>query len=145
MGKVLGDRARNLWGLHKLQLVSALSEIIRHPVGVHRDLPGVENTTHLVSKILCGASLVVQWLRIHLPMQGMQVRSPVWEEPTYLGAAKPTPHSYQGCGLEPGTTPAETQDLWSPGSAAGEAAVNKPAHGHQSSACLLQLEEVTQQ
>ena len=26
-------------------------------------------------------SLVVQWLRIHLPMQGMQVQSLIWEDP----------------------------------------------------------------
>ena len=26
-----------------------------------------------------GTSLVVQWLRIHLPMQGTQVQSLVWE------------------------------------------------------------------
>ena len=25
-------------------------------------------------------SLMVQWLRIHLPMQGTRVRSPVWED-----------------------------------------------------------------
>ena len=38
-------------------------------------------------------SLVVQWLRIHLPKQGTQVRSLVQEEPTGLGAAKPGRHS----------------------------------------------------
>ena len=29
-----------------------------------------------------GASLVVQWLRICLPMQGTWVRALVWEDPT---------------------------------------------------------------
>ena len=29
-----------------------------------------------------GTSLGVQWLRIHLPMQGIQVRSLVWEDST---------------------------------------------------------------
>ena len=29
-----------------------------------------------------GASLVVQWLRICLPMQGTRVRALVWEDPT---------------------------------------------------------------
>ena len=28
------------------------------------------------------ASLVAQWLRVHLPMQGTQVRAPVREDPT---------------------------------------------------------------
>ena len=33
-----------------------------------------------------GASLVVQWIRIRLPMQGTQVRSLVREDPTCRGA-----------------------------------------------------------
>ena len=40
------------------------------------------------------ASLVVQWLRIRLPMQGTQVRALVWEDPTCRGAAKPVCHNY---------------------------------------------------
>ena len=31
------------------------------------------------------ASLVVQWLRIHFAMQGILVRSLVWEDPTCRG------------------------------------------------------------
>ena len=41
-----------------------------------------------------GASLVAQWLRIHLPRQGTQVRALVWEDPTRRGATKPVRHSY---------------------------------------------------
>uniref|UniRef100_A0A8C0CCV2 EMAP like 1 n=1 Tax=Balaenoptera musculus TaxID=9771 RepID=A0A8C0CCV2_BALMU len=41
-----------------------------------------------------GASLVVQWLRICLPMQGTRVRSLVWEDPTCCGATKPVRHNY---------------------------------------------------
>ena len=41
-----------------------------------------------------GTSLVVQWLRIHLPMQGTQVRSMVWEDPTCQRATKPMNHNY---------------------------------------------------
>ena len=33
-------------------------------------------------KIINRASLVAQWLRTHLPMQGTQVRALVWEDPT---------------------------------------------------------------
>ena len=40
------------------------------------------------------ASLVVQWLRICLPMQGTQVRALVREDPTCHGATKPEHHSY---------------------------------------------------
>ena len=39
-------------------------------------------------KIRAGTSLVVQWLRIHQPMQGTQVQSLVREDSTCHGAAK---------------------------------------------------------
>ena len=41
-----------------------------------------------------GASLVAQWLRIHLPMQGTRVRALVWEDPTCRRATKPMRHNY---------------------------------------------------
>ena len=40
------------------------------------------------------ASLVVQWLRICLAMQGAPVRSLVWEDPTCHRATKPESCSY---------------------------------------------------
>ena len=40
------------------------------------------------------ASLVVQWLRIRLPMQGTWVRALVWEDPTCRGATRPVSHNY---------------------------------------------------
>ena len=39
-------------------------------------------------------SLVVQWLRIRLPMQGTRVRALVQEDPTCRGATKPVCHNY---------------------------------------------------
>ena len=45
-------------------------------------------------KSFLGISLVAQWLRIHLPMQGTQVRSLVREDPTCRGATKPMRHNY---------------------------------------------------
>ena len=39
-------------------------------------------------------SLVTQWLRIRLPLQGTWVRALVWEDPTYRGATKPVHNSY---------------------------------------------------
>ena len=48
-----------------------------------------------------GTSLVVQWLRIHLPMQGTRVRALVWEDPTCCRATKPMSHNYWACALEP--------------------------------------------
>ena len=40
------------------------------------------------------ASLVVQLLRIHLPMQETRVQALVWEYPTCRGATKPVHHNY---------------------------------------------------
>ena len=40
------------------------------------------------------ASLVAQWLRICLPMQGTRVRALVWEDPTCRGANRPMSHNY---------------------------------------------------
>ena len=48
-------------------------------------------------KIFIWASLVAQWLRICLPMQGTRVRALVWDDPTCRGAAKPVGHSYWAC------------------------------------------------
>ena len=47
------------------------------------------------------ASLVVQWLRIHLPMQGTWVRALVREDPTCRGVTKPVSHNYRACALGP--------------------------------------------
>ena len=40
---------------------------------------------------------MVQWLRIHLPLQGTWVQSLVREDPTCRGATKPLGHN--SCGL----------------------------------------------
>ena len=40
-----------------------------------------------------GTSLVAQWLRIRLPMQGTQVQALVWEDPTCHAATKPMRHN----------------------------------------------------
>ena len=42
----------------------------------------------------CRASLVAQWLRVCLPMQGTRVRALVWEDPTCRRAARPVSHDY---------------------------------------------------
>ena len=49
----------------------------------------------ILNKILANrASLVVQWLRICLLMQGTWVRALVWEDPTCRGATRPVSHNY---------------------------------------------------
>ena len=50
-----------------------------------------------VIKTVCRASLVAQWLRVCLPMQGTWVRALVWEDPTCRGAAGPVCHNYWAC------------------------------------------------
>ena len=54
---------------------------------------GIKSGEREVKKKM-GASLVVQWLRIHLPMQGTRARALVWEDPTSRGATKPVHHNY---------------------------------------------------
>ena len=48
----------------------------------------------IIQKDTCGASLVAQWLRVCLPMQGTRVRALVWEDPTCHGATGPVSHNY---------------------------------------------------
>ena len=45
-------------------------------------------------RMLARASLVAQWLRICLLMQGTRVRALVWEDPTCQGATGPVSHNY---------------------------------------------------
>ena len=55
----------------------------------------------IITIVLCvqkhtaeGTSLVAQWLRIRLPMQGTRVQGLVWEDPTCRGKTKPVRHNY---------------------------------------------------
>ena len=48
-----------------------------------------------------GTSLVVQWLRILLPIQGTLVQALLWEDPTCHGATNPMHHNYWACALDP--------------------------------------------
>ena len=41
-----------------------------------------------------GNSLVAQWLRIRLPIQGTRVQALVWEDPTCCRATKPVCYNY---------------------------------------------------
>ena len=51
----------------------------------------------VLKKITGGASLVAQWLRVCLLMQGTWVRALVWEDPTCRGATGSVSHSYWAC------------------------------------------------
>ena len=54
-------------------------------------------------------SLVVQWFRISLPIQGTWVWFLVQGDPTCCRATKPMCHNYWACALEPGS-----RSYWSP-------------------------------
>ena len=54
----------------------------------------LEDTQYSPFKRKLRASLVAQWLRVRLPMQGTRVRALVWEDPTCRGATKPVSHNY---------------------------------------------------
>ena len=47
-----------------------------------------------IKRIRNGASLVVQWLRVCLPMQGTWVRALLWEDPTCRRATRFVSHNY---------------------------------------------------
>ena len=57
----------------------------------------LQNVAERHLKELNGASLVVQWLRICLPMQGTRVQTLVWEDPTCCRATRPVSHNYWAC------------------------------------------------
>ena len=55
-----------------------------------RQLTGIRSSLNSSKR----ASLVAQWLRIRLLIQGTRVPSQVWEDPTCRGASKPMRHNY---------------------------------------------------
>ncbi|KAJ8791936.1 hypothetical protein J1605_004161 [Eschrichtius robustus] len=55
---------------------------------------GIKGLRSKLLKGKTGASLVAQWLRICLPMQGTRVRALVWEDPTCRRATGPMSHNY---------------------------------------------------
>ena len=57
-------------------------------------LLGIYPEKTIIRKDTCGASLVAQWLRIRLPIQGTRVRALVREDPTCRRATKPVRHNY---------------------------------------------------
>ena len=65
------------------------------------EIPRKTRTTETDSRRNRGASLVAQWLRIRLPMQGTRVRALVREDPSCQGATKSVRRNYWACALEP--------------------------------------------
>ena len=67
---------------------------------------------HNSKRYMYRASLVVQWLRIHLPMQGNRVQSLVWEDPTCHGAAGPMSCGRWACASGACTLQRERPQQW---------------------------------
>ena len=87
-------------------------------------------------KIVIRASLVAQWLRICLPMQGTWVQALVWEDPTCCRATKPVHHNYWACALQPAC-----HNYWSPHATREATAMRSPHTTMKSSLRSLQLEK----
>ena len=99
-----------------------------------------------VVKINLGASLVAQWLRIRLPMQGTWVQALVREDPTCRGATKPVHHKYWACALEPASHNYWSPCAWSPCSTTRQATTMRSVcTATKSSPCSLQLEKARAQ
>ena len=73
--------------------------ISKTPTFKYKDIDKSENIWKIYQenkhlKSTRGTSLVVQWLRICLPMLGKWVQSLVWEDSTCFGATKSGCHNY---------------------------------------------------
>ena len=87
-------------------------------------------------------SLVVQWIRNHLPMEGTQVQSLVWENSAYHGAFKPVHHNYWAHALEPACRTNWSPCAWSLYSITREVTpVRSLSTAKKSSPLSLQLEK----
>ena len=98
-------------------------------------------TYHLEHKKTARASLVAQWLRVRLPMQGTWVQALVQEDPTCRGATGPVCHSCWACTLEPAS-----HNSWAhvPGARARQreaTTMRSPLTATRSSPCSPQLEK----
>ena len=89
---VLGGGAFGRWLGHEGRaLTNGNSALINDTPEIPLILPAMWG---YIKKTAIGASLVVQWLRIHLPRQGTRVWALVREDPTCRGATKPVRHKY---------------------------------------------------
>ena len=73
-----------------------LEELKNKQTEMNNTITETKNTLEgIYSRIIeAGTSMVAQWLRIHLPMQGTRVRALVREDPTCHRATKVMHHNY---------------------------------------------------
>ena len=90
-------------------------------------------------------SLVAQWIRLYLPMQGTQVWPPIWEDLLCHRAAKPVCRNYWACALEPGSRNYWSLHALEPGLHNRRSHCNeKPEHHSEEEPRSLQLEKAQQ-
>ena len=124
-----------MW-IHAVQ--TRVVSMINYTVGQYSQLGFV--------KSLLRTSVVAQWLRIHLPMQGTRIRALLWEDPTCCGATKPVRHNYWVRALEPTCHTYWSPSAQSPCSATREAtAMRIPRTARKSSPRSPQLEKARMQ
>ena len=79
----------DIWVPHKLSKKKNLLDCI----SACDSLPKRNEKVSFLKQIV-GTSLVAQWLRVHLPVQGTRFRALVWEDPTCRRATKRMCHNY---------------------------------------------------
>ena len=84
---IFPDQGSNPCALHRQKD----SQRLRHQ-GSPVTLKGFIMSSTILKNVL-RASLVAQWLRIRLPMQGTRARALIREDPTCCGATKPVRHN----------------------------------------------------
>ena len=82
-----------------LNIIKAIYDKPTHLLSINmtKEARGKDSITgkgQFLQEVVLGASLVVQWLRICMLMQGTRVRALVWEDPTCCGATRPVSHNY---------------------------------------------------
>ena len=108
---------KKMWYIYIVEYYSAIKKVWNNAISSNMDGPGdyhikwsksdrerqIPYDITYMWNLKCdtGTSLVAQWLRICLPIQGTQVQSLVREDPTCHGATKPVCRNYWACALEP--------------------------------------------
>lgn len=87
------DRWGRVYSYHKETAYYIISTIWHLEKASHGD--------YIKKKNQLQTSLVVHWLRIHLPMQGTWIQFLLWEDSTYHGATKPVCPNCWAHTLEP--------------------------------------------
>ena len=92
--KLYANKMDNLEEMDKFLEIHNLPRLNQEEIeNMNRPITSTEIET-VIKNLPAGASLVAQWLRICLPMQGIRVRALVWEDPTCRGATGPLSHNY---------------------------------------------------